>query len=165
MMTEAKLVNGIDPQWDACIRTIPIHSFVIATAFSHNGSALAVVSEEYTKVLETATGVATFEVDERGVSVAFSPDDDILVCVFEDGTVRVWDVQTSNLAHSFEGHVEEVSSVAFSPCRNMIVSGSHDKAVRIWDTSLGCCKCVLMSHSDWVSTVCWSPTGDRVISG
>jgi WD40 repeat protein len=165
MTTEVKLVNAIDANWDACLREIPYLGTLNAIAFSHKGSALAVVSEEHVKIFEAGTGVATFEIDESVISVAFSPDDDMLVCGFEDGTVRVWDVQTSGIVHSFEGHVEEVFSTVFSPCGSMIVSGSGDKMVRIWDMSLGCCKCVLTGHSDWVRAVCWSGTGDRVISG
>jgi WD40 repeat protein len=167
--TEVKLLNAIDANWDACIRAIPIPDHLIAIAFSHNGSALAVVSEEYVKIFETATGVVTFEVDQsiRAYSVAFSRDDDMLVCGLEDGTVRVWDVQTSDLVKSFKEGVFKVFSVAFSPRSNMVVSGNGDKTVRIWDMSSGRCEYVLKGHSDAVLAVCWSGTedSDPVISG
>jgi hypothetical protein len=45
--TEVKLVNGIDADWDACIRSIPCIGDLNAIAFSHNGSAIAVVSRDY----------------------------------------------------------------------------------------------------------------------
>jgi WD40 repeat protein len=165
MTTEVKLVNAINAHWEACIRTISIPNTLITTEFSHTGSALAVVSEEDVKIFETVTGVATFEVDESAVSIAFSSDDDTLACGFKDGMLRVWDVQTSNLIQSFVGHEGEIYSIVFSPCGNMIVSGSGDNTVRIWDISLGCCKCTLMGHSDSVWGVSWSATGDQVVSG
>jgi WD40 repeat protein len=165
MTTEVKLVNGINARWDSCIRTIPVHNWVYRIVFSHKGSALAVIADNSTKIFETATGVVTFEIDDSPFSAAFSTCDDMLVCGFDDGMLRVWDVQTNNLVKSFEGSRGEIDSVAFSPCGNMIVSGSDDKTVRIWDISLGHCKCVLEGHSDRVRAVCWSGTGDQVISG
>jgi WD40 repeat protein len=166
--TEVKLINAVDTYWDACIRRIPIHDSINAMTFSHTGSALAVGSKRDVKIFETATGAATFEVDNNYVSrilgIAFSPDDNMLACGFQDGSIRVWDVQTSNLVQSFEGHEKGVPSVAFSSCGTMVVSGSRDKTARIWNMSSDRCKCVLEGHLDWVVAVCWCGT-DRVISG
>jgi WD40 repeat protein len=164
-MTEVRLVNGVDAHWDPCIRTIPTHYIATAVTFSHNGSAIAVVSQEHVKIFETATGVATFEVEESAVAVAFSPEDDMLVCGCENGSVRIWDAHTSNLVQSFVGHGDRIFSVVLSPCGNMIASGSGDNTVRIWDISLARCICVLEGHSESVRTVCWSGTGDQVLSG
>jgi WD40 repeat protein len=166
MMEEVKLINGIDAQWDACIRVIPIHKRPIGIVFSHKGSALGVVSDEGATILETATGVITFEIDEPRVqSIDFSPDDDMLVCGDGDGTLRIWDVQTSDLVQSFQEHGSTISSVAFSPCGNMILSSSTNGTVQIWDVASGRCKWMLEGHSDSMRAVCWSGTGDRVISG
>jgi WD40 repeat protein len=165
MMTEVNLANAIDAQWDDCIRTIPIHDQPYDIVFSHKGSALAVAYHAGVKIFETVTGVATFETDKPAVSVAFSPDDDMLVCGCVDGTLRIWDVQTSDLIQSFEGHEDLTYSVMFSPCGNMIVSGGDENVVRIWDISSGQCKSVLKGHSTSVRAVCWCGTGDRVISG
>jgi WD40 repeat protein len=165
MTAEVNLVNAIDAHWDSCIRTIPIAKSSIRIKFSHNSSALAVVSDEDVTIFETVMGMATFEVGEPATSIAFSSDDDMLVCGHDNGSVRVWDMQTSKLVQSFEGHGRQIFSIAFSPCGNMIVSGSGDETVRIWDISLGYCKSVLTGHSNRVFAVCWSGTGDRVISG
>jgi WD40 repeat protein len=165
MKTEVKLVNATDAQWDACIRTIPVPNSLIAIMLSQNGSALAVVSEKDVKIFETATGVATFKVDECALSVAFSLDGDMLVCGCGNSSVRVWDVQTSNLVQLFEGHVDKVFSVAFSPSGTMIASGSRDRMVRIWDMSSRRCASILAGHLGSVWAVCWSGTGDRVVSG
>jgi WD40 repeat protein len=165
MMNEVKLINAIDAYWDACLRAIPIHSTLIALAFSHNDSELGVVSKDCVKIFEIATGVATFGVDESAASITFSPDDDWLACGRKDGTVRVWDVQTSNLVQSFVGHEGTIFSIVFSPCGNMIVSGGQDMTIRIWSMSSGRCKCVLEGHSNLVSSVCMSTTVDQIVSG
>jgi WD40 repeat protein len=115
MATEVKLVNAIDAHWNALIRKIPIHRSLTAIIFSLNGSALAVVTGEYVQTFETATGVATLEVDQSATSIAFSRDNAMLVCGFIDGTIRVWDGQTSNLVQSFVGHGGRIFSVVFSP--------------------------------------------------
>jgi WD40 repeat protein len=169
MTTEVKLVNAIDAYWDACIRAIPFFGDLNAIAFSRRGTALAVVSNQRVTIFETATGAARFEVDQSIVvcSVAFSPDESTLVCGLEDGSISVWDVETSNLVQTFVGHEGRALSVVFSPGASgtIIVSGSGDKTVRIWDMSVGRCNYVLKDHEDWVWAVCLSATGDRIISG
>jgi WD40 repeat protein len=166
MISEVKLVNAIDVHWDACLRTIPLDGEATGRIlFSPKGSALAIPSSSGVEIFEATTGVATFQIEDCIRSITFSPDDDMLVCGGWDGIIRVWDVQTSYLVRSFEGHGEEICSVAFSPLGDMIVSGSADETVRIWDISSDCCKCVLEGHEDEVFAVCWSGTGDRVISG
>jgi WD40 repeat protein len=166
MMSEVMLMNATDAHWNSCIRTIPFGSTSpIFVVFSPKGSALAVASYYNVKIFETATGVATFQIEERVLCIAFSHDGDMLACGYLDGTIRVWDVQTSSLIRSFEGHGGRISSVEFSPLGDMIVSGSDDSTVRIWDISSNCCKCVLEGHLNRVHTTCWSRTGDRVILG
>jgi WD40 repeat protein len=166
MMREVMLVNATDAYWNFCIRTIPFDGAdPKGMVFSPKGSVLAVFANNGVTIFETATGVATFQIEEHVQSVASSPDDDMLACVYLDETIRVWDVQTSCLIRSFEGHGCRISSVAFSPLGDMIVSGSDDNAVRIWDMSLNCCKCMLEGHLNWVQAVCWFGTEDQVISG
>jgi WD40 repeat protein len=166
MMSEVKLLNGIDTHWNSCIRAIPIDGSTTGNAvFSPKGSAIAVPSGHGVKIFETATGVATFQIEESVWSVALSPDDDMLVCGCGSGIIMVWNLQTSHLIRSFKGHRRRICSVAFSPLGDMIISGSNDNAVRIWDISSGHCKCVLEGHSDPVLAVCWSGTWNRVISG
>jgi WD40 repeat protein len=163
MMREVKLVNGVDTDWNACIRAFPFGGSTTGNAvFSTKGFAVASPGGKF---FETASGVATFQMEESVWSVAFSPDDDMLVCGCGNGMITVWDLQTSYLIRSFEGHRRRIRSVAFSPLGEMIVSGGSDHTVRIWDISSDCCKCVLEGHSDEVLAVCWSGKWNRVISG
>ena len=83
-------------------------------------------------------------------SVAFSADSKKLVSGGEDGTARLWDVQTGQLLRTYEGHkavakafhrnegqAVPVKSVAFSPDGKTIASGGDDEDVMLWATDTG----------------------------
>jgi WD40 repeat protein len=46
--------------------------------------------------------------------------------------VRLWDVETGEVLHSFTGHEAEVQSAVLSPDRRHALSGSRDKTLRLW---------------------------------
>lgn len=53
-----------------------------------------------------------------------------------DGLVKVWDVQTGEVACTLDNHEDRVWALAINPSTNMIVSGSADATVTFWrDTS------------------------------
>ena len=65
-------------------------------------------------------------------SVAFSPDERLIVSGSEDQTVRIWEIESQNEIRRF--HNEGwVNSVAFSPDGTLVVSGSDDKSFRLWN--------------------------------
>jgi len=53
--------------------------------------------------------------DNEVVSVAFSPDGVFLASGSQDGTVKVWDVQTGGLVITLEGHSSGIFLVTFHP--------------------------------------------------
>lgn len=164
---EAKVVNGVDTTWDACIRIIPVNDPVRKVVFSHKGTSIAILGLDRIKILDPLTGacLATLNTERSVLCIAFSFDDNLLVAGLLDGTVTVVDLQTGHLVQAFLGHTGMVLSVAFSPCGGMIASGADDETVQIWNMSLGRHECRLEGHSDAVRAVCWSAKGDQVISG
>ncbi|KND87041.1 Vegetative incompatibility protein HET-E-1 [Tolypocladium ophioglossoides CBS 100239] len=58
---------------------------------------------------------------------------------FEDGIVRVWDLQTERIRNTLKGHQDSVNSIAFSPSHRTLASFSIDRTVRIWNLALGFC--------------------------
>ncbi|KAI9783534.1 MAG: hypothetical protein M1839_003704 [Geoglossum umbratile] len=70
-------------------------------------------------------------------SIAFSPDDKLVVSGSFDKTVRLWDTSTGAQLQTFQGHSNQVYSVAFSPDGKLVASGSWDETIRLWDTSTG----------------------------
>ncbi|NQV36190.1 MAG: hypothetical protein HQ515_26090, partial [Phycisphaeraceae bacterium] len=52
----------------------------------------------------------------------------------EDGTLRVWTIQTGELLHPLEveGHTEAVRNVAVTRDGGYVISGSMDKTIKVW---------------------------------
>ncbi|KAJ7859499.1 WD40-repeat-containing domain protein, partial [Mycena olivaceomarginata] len=73
------------------------------------------------------------------LSVAFSPDGSQLVSAAEDGSIRVWDVQsrTGLTLVQFVGHSGAVNSVIYTVDGERVVSGSRDGTIRIWSIESG----------------------------
>jgi WD40 repeat protein len=79
---------------------------------------------ERVRTLEGHTGLV--------LSVAFSPDGQLLASGSWDDTVILWDVRTGERVRTLEGHTDDVNSVAFSPDGRLLASGSGDGTVILW---------------------------------
>jgi WD40 repeat protein len=71
------------------------------------------------------------------MSVAFSPDGEVLASASLDGTLRLWNVQTGQFIRSLKGHKGYVYSVAFSPDGGVLASASGDGTLRLWNVQTG----------------------------
>ena len=56
----------------------------------------------------------------------------MLVSASEDGTIKIWDLETSKNIRTLEGHKYCVRSVAVSDDKNHIISGGDDGILRLW---------------------------------
>ncbi len=99
-------------------------------------------------------------------SVSFSPDGRSIISASNDGTLRLWDVQSRRTIAVMSGDENPVLSVAYAHNHPWIVSGDTGGALRFWDT---------VTHQpigvppggdhNWVSSVAFNPDDTRVLSG
>jgi len=81
----------------------------------------------------------------------------------QDGTLRVWDVESSQTLQTLEGHSSGVLAVAVLDSRR-VVSGSYDGTLRVWDVESGQILQTLEGHSDKILAVAVLDNR-RVVSG
>ena len=71
------------------------------------------------------------------LSVAFSPDGQVLASGSSDKTIRLWDVNKREHIATLEGHTEEVLTVTFSPDGKTLASGCRHGSIHLWDAHTG----------------------------
>jgi WD40 repeat protein/tRNA A-37 threonylcarbamoyl transferase component Bud32 len=188
--------------WDTATRQrlseLAVADWAAAVAFSPDGKALAIGTGTFTlglkagelllwdprgrKVLRRFEGFA-----ESVWQVAFSPDGSHLAAAIGDylapptgrpGEVRVWEVATGRLIHTFTGHQSCVWSVAFSPDGRRLASGAgcyrfggppagetgEVGEIKLWDLTTGQEVYSVTEHRGAVLWVGFSPCGRRLAS-
>ena len=128
---------------------------VNAVAFSPDGKTLATGSDDGTARLwdmsahrqvgapmtadnQSMNAVAFGSVTLFGSvnAVAFSPDGKTLATGSQDGTARLWDVNTHRqVGAPLTADSQSVNAVAFSPDGKTLATGSDDGAARLWDVN------------------------------
>lgn len=99
------------------------------------------------------------------MSIDISPDGETVAVGDSTGLIYLWQITTTKLLATFEGHTSWVWSVAFSPDGHKLASSGSDTSIRLWDVQSGQCLRVLTEHTGCVWSVNFSPDGQRLASG
>jgi len=74
------------------------------------------------------------------ISVVFSPDGKILAGSCQDGTIKLWSLETYECIKILSGHDSGwIWSIKFDHSSQILVSGSEDETIKTWDISTGNC--------------------------
>jgi WD40 repeat protein len=142
--------------------SIPAGSAVPTTTFlSPDGQRVAVAGFNGLRLLEVESKkpVAAWSVSFHGASyLAFSADGQLLAAAFWDGTVRVWEIKSKKLLHTFR-HRDRVACVAFHPNGRQLASGSCDNTAKVWDLGTGQELETLRGHIGYVMAIAYSGDG------
>ena len=88
------------------------------------------------------------------MSVAYSPNGNLIASGSMDTTIRIWDtfeMASSRPVHIIRAHDDTVASVQFSPDGTVVVSASYDGRIRLWDVgSAHCLATILNPKSDTI---------------
>ncbi|WP_242041242.1 NB-ARC domain-containing protein [Leptolyngbya sp. FACHB-261] len=99
------------------------------------------------------------------MSIDLSPDTQLMAVGDSIGNIYLWNITTTQLLATFEGHIGWVWSVAFSPDGRTLASSSSDSSARLWDVQSGRCLQVLTEHTGGVRSVGFSPDGQQLATG
>ncbi len=96
----------------------------------------------------------------------FNKNGDKFITGSYDRTCKLWDTNTGNLIHSFEGHKNAVYCMAFNiPYGNKICTGSFDETAKIWDVVTGKLISTYTGHQGEVVAISFDPNGLLVGTG
>ncbi|HLW67985.1 MAG TPA: M56 family metallopeptidase [Gemmataceae bacterium] len=104
------------------------------------------------------------------MSLAFSPDNQMLVSTGKDCVVRFWKVSGEKIA-DLKGHTADVQHAAFSPDGKWLATGGQDKEIRIWDVAKAragksdALVKTLTGHTKAISGLAFSPNSKLLASG
>jgi len=99
------------------------------------------------------------------LSVAFSPNNEILATSDTSAEIHLWRVSDSEKLFTLKGHTDWVRAVAFSPDGQTLVSGSSDRTLKLWNVHIGNCLKTFHGHTSWIHAATFSPDGKTLASG
>jgi WD40 repeat protein len=108
--------------------------------------------------------------------MALSVNGEIVASGYEDGKVRLWDIETKKVIAKWKGHSDAVCALCWSADGERVASGSYDGTARVWDVKTGqniltiktgyaWVYAVIKTGHKWVLAVTYSPDSSKLATG
>ena len=130
--------------WQAYLQNLQLHE----SNFAYSDLSESVFPEHLTNIL----------------SIAFSPDGQLLATGDASGEIRLWQIANHKLLLICKGHAGWIHSISFSPDSKLLSSGSSDQTIKLWNVSDGKCLKTFSGHNQRVRSVAFSPDGRTLVS-
>ena len=101
--------------------------------FSSDGTQIAVGSEEKIRLLGSSKQTGLKDVPRGAKSLAFSPDNSVLLAGLRNGSIELFDMATGEKISTLDGHTATVETLVFSPDGKTLVSTGQDGIILVWD--------------------------------
>ena len=142
---------------------------VSGVAVSPDGCYVAATAAAVIKIWQIDTGECLQTIAAHAGSwvprLVFSADSRTLMSSGgEDGSVRLWDVETGSCQQMFEFDCETLYC-DFSPDNRSIAVALDDRTITLWERSTGKCLRTFRGHQHQVWSVAFSPDGKTLVSG
>lgn len=98
-------------------------------------------------------------------SLAFSPDNKVLVTGGDQGYISSWDLSTGEELPRLQTQHGLLFNIAFSPDGKRLASACGDGTVQIWNYSTGEPMELLQGHTYGAWSVVWSHDGSELVAG
>ena len=102
------------------------------------------------------------------ISVAGSPDGELIATGAYDGSLRIWDAAPGRELITIQEHDDIVWDVEYSPDGKRIVSVSMDGTIKFWDADSSQLLMTLVKGSnptDGLTSLAFSPDGEQIATG
>ena len=113
--------------------TVTYNDIIEAVAFSSNSTLLAVGSSQKIRLLGSSKQPRLKDSPRGTKSLAFSPDDTVLLAGLRNGSIELFDMTTGEKINALNGHTATVETLVFSPDGKTLVSTGHDGTILLWD--------------------------------
>ena len=99
------------------------------------------------------------------LSLAFSPDGQILASTAKDKTIKLWSVAEGAEIATLTGHKLAPNAVVFSPDGQILASGGADKTIKLWNVASQEETASFAAHKLAINALAFSPDGQILASG